>query len=117
MTSITRNEEMAAQCRAFHSRHPMVWVLFQEFTFNRIHIKCEHYSARAIFHRIRWETDQAKTANDEFKLNDHYSPFYARAFMNKYPVHDEFFRTRKQISKDKPATNLPPLGPEDFEET
>ena len=36
----------------------------------------------------------------------------ARKFMERYPEHDGFFRTRKQISDEHDATNLPELTPE-----
>ena len=35
--------------------------------------------------------------------------------MRKYPEHEGFFRTRDQVSKEKPATYLPELTPADYE--
>jgi len=53
-----------------------------------------------------------------FKLNDHYSPYYARKYMIKYPEAGGFFQLRHRISKDKPPYRVEPdtdLGPPDDE--
>jgi hypothetical protein len=113
----TRYDELKEQCVAFHEAHPQVWELFVRFTFDRISMGFKNYSSDAIFHRIRWETDQADVdGRSTFKMNDHYTAFYARAFMRKYPQYNGFFRLRNQKSENQPATNLPPLGPADFPE-
>jgi hypothetical protein len=110
----SRHDEMREQCQQFHEENPKVWTLFEQFTYDRIKKGCEHYSARGVFHRIRWETVEAKTGESAFKLNDNHTPFYARRFMKLHPEHDGFFRTRRQISKDDDPTNRPQLGPEFF---
>jgi len=112
----TRLDQLREKAVEFNSEHPIVWELFCKFTFQRIYKGFENYSARGIFHRIRWETEQAVTADDDFKLNDHLSPFYARRFMKMYPEHDGFFRTRRQISEDEAPVGLPELLPAYFEE-
>lgn len=110
----TRNEEMRDQVKAFNKKHPEVWTLFRDFTFNRIACGFKHYSANAIFERVRWETDVSADAK-AFKLNNNYRAFYARAFMKMYPEHEGFFRTRHQTSKDDPLTGLPELKPTDYD--
>jgi hypothetical protein len=125
----TRKDEMREQAVAFHQQHPEVWKLFVKFTFDRINRGFKHYSARAIFHRIRWETDQAKdVAENEFKIGNNHSPFYARAFMRSYPqygptldkddrvVEQGFFRIREQISEKSGPSKAPPLGPRDYDD-
>lgn len=114
---MTRYEEMRRQCIRFHREHPKVWELFVQFTFELIDRGFKHYSAQhGVFARIRWETDQADVdGRSMFKLNNNYSPFYARRFMKMYPQHNGFFRVRKQTSKDELATGLPELGPSDFD--
>ena len=112
----TRLDEMRSQVSAFHSEHPEVWDLFVRFTQEKINRRFGHYSARGIFHRIRWETEQPTyTEGREFKLNDHCSPFYARRFMRMYPQHDGFFRTRRQTSQEDCPTQMSPLTPRDFQ--
>ena len=113
MTDSSRYDEMREQVIAFHKENPIVMELFSQFTQQVIDRGFKNYSARAIFQRIRWETEHPDYDKDsEFKINDHYSPFYARAWMGLNPEHDGFFRVRKQTSRDCDATGLPELGPE-----
>lgn len=111
----TRKEQMAEEAAAFHKAHPEVWTMFVLFTRDRIQRGFKAYSSDAIFHRIRWETAKPTYApGEEFKLNDHHTAFYARRFMRMYPEFAGFFRTRKQLSENQPASTLPPLTPDDF---
>lgn len=110
----TREDEMREQCEKFHAEHPEVWELFVRFAKEKALIGFKHYSAMAVFQRVRWETDTGGDGVSTFKLNNNYVPFYARRFMRMYPHLDGFFRTRRQTSASKPATNLPELTPEAF---
>lgn len=106
---------MLQQCISFHDAHPEVWDLFVRFTFEIINRGYEHYSVNAVFERIRWEIDAGGDGTHAFKLNNNYRAFYARRFMNMFPEHRGFFRTRTLKSLDKPATGLPELTPEHYQ--
>lgn len=110
-----RHEEMRQQVIEFTKDNPDVWRLFCGFTFDRINKGFKNYSAKAVFERIRWEMDIGGDGVKQFKLNNNYPAFYARAFMRKYPEHNGFFRIREQISKEEYASNLPELAPSDYE--
>ncbi len=112
---MSRYEELRDAVTQFHQTHPKVWDLFDHFTRDRISRGFEHYSVNAIFERIRWETDQARTGEHEFKLNNNYRAFYSRRWMKMNPEYDGFFRTRVQVSKEESPVNRPELGPGDFE--
>jgi len=91
--------------------------MFCALALGRIKLGFKHYSADAIFHRIRWEmTKPEYKEGEEFKINNNYTSVYARGFMNKYPEHAGFFRLREQSSKNDKASNRPPLGPKDYKE-
>ena len=107
----TRQEEMRVQVSGFHGKHPEVWRFFCGFTFEMIQRGYSHYSVNAVFERIRWEIDSGGDGTTSFKLNNNYRAFYSRRFMDIYPEHSGFFRTRQQTSKDKSATNLPEITP------
>lgn len=77
----------------FDARHPHVWLLFRRFTLEKIAAGHEHYSADSVLHRIRWETP-AGGADDEFRINNNWSAFYARKFHRECPQHAGFFRLR-----------------------
>lgn len=115
---ITREEEINAQAEAFSDANPIVQRLFVRFTMEAISRGFTHYSSKSIFERIRWETDQADSdGQSTFKINNNYTSWYARRFMEIHPEHSGFFRTRDRISRKEPATNLPELTPADFEGT
>lgn len=54
----------------------------------------EHYSARAILHRIRWHY-HVEVGDREFKCNDHWTPDLSRWIMDKHPSMKGFFNIRK----------------------
>ncbi len=112
---LTREDEIDAQAKKFSEKHPKVKGLFALFTREIIARGFRHYSASAIFERIRWETDQADVSGKSmFKLNNNYSPWFARKFMKENPQFDGFFRTRERTSSQQKARALPELTPEDF---
>jgi hypothetical protein len=105
----TRQEQMEEEALAYHESNPDVWENFVWFTFDRINKGYKNYSTKAIFERIRWEMHRSEVNSDsEFKLPNNHTAFYARWFMNTYPEHKGFFRTRTQTSNFKPARFTPP---------
>lgn len=110
----TRLDEMKEQVKQYHKRHPEVWDLFVSFAFQMINKGYKNYSAKAVFERIRWEKDAGGNGVTEFKIGNNHPAFYARRFMKMYPEYDGFFRTREQISKDKPPTYKPEPRPRDY---
>lgn len=111
----SRLDEMRRQVAEFHAKHPEVWRLFEQFTFQMIGRGFKHYSVNAVFERIRWEMDVGGDGIDTFKLNNNYRAFYARRFMKIHPQYDGFFRTRVQVSDHRPATRMPELTPQDYQ--
>lgn len=109
----TRRDQMEQKAREFHQKHPEVWTLFCRFAFEMIRTGRKHYSADAVMHRVRWETDQGRDFENEggFKISNNHVAFYSRWFMACYPQHDGFFRTCKQTSEDRAPKDW--LGPED----
>jgi hypothetical protein len=111
----TRKDELEDAAKEFHRQHPKVWSLFIKFTHEMIDRGFNHYSAHAIFERIRWETDQADDeGRSTFKLNNNHRSFYARWYMTAFPEHRGFFRLRAMTSANDPAKDLPELTPQDF---
>lgn len=111
----SRFDEMQEQVTEYHNKYPKVWELFAKFTFDRIGRGFKHYSAKAVFEQIRWETDQANVDPEkQFKVGNNYHSFYARRFMRMYPEHDGFFRTREQTSKRDRPIGMRELGPGDY---
>jgi len=116
-TEESRYEQLRSKVMEFHKQNPIVWRLFAQFAVEQASKGFKHYSAKGVFERIRWETDQADAdGRSTFKINNNFSAFYARAFMAKYPEYEGFFRLREQISQGDSASQLPELGPQDYPE-
>ena len=112
----TRQDEIDRCAETFSAKHPKVNKLFVAFTKEVIDRGFKHYSVKAVFERIRWETDQADTdGKSTFKLNNNYTAWYARRFMQAFPEYDGFFRTRVRVSSYQDARGLPELTPEDYD--
>lgn len=79
-------------CR-YHQENPQVYVEFEKFAFKTIARGFKNYSAKGIFELIRWHT--GVTAKDKYKVNNNYTPFYARMFEKNHPDHKDFFRKRE----------------------
>jgi hypothetical protein len=75
-----------------HNENPEIYNMFCKFAEQMVAVK-KHYSAKAIFHRMRWET--AINENDsDFKIDDGWISHYARKFLKDYPEHKSFFKSR-----------------------
>ena len=85
----------------FNERYPEVYAHFERFAFDKIGQGYQHYSARTILERVRWETDSGAdlfTTGEPFKINNNYTPEYARLFAKRHPQYVDFFRMRMQKS-------------------
>ena len=91
----TRALQLQQEVTRFHRAHSEVWEHFERFALAKAATHM-HYSADAIMHRVRWETESA--AEKDFKINNNYVAFYARRFARVHPEHAEFFRMRRQPS-------------------
>ena len=111
----SRHDEMQRQAGEYHKKYPIVWTLFQNYTFELIHRGFKHYGAKSIMERIRWNTDEPNVEGDStFKINNNYTSFYARRFARFFPQYKDFFRFREQISKFEEATGQAELRPDDY---
>lgn len=77
----------------FHRENPRVYWLFCRFVRQVLEAGHRRYSARAIFHRIRWH-ERVETSDLTYKLNSIWSPYYARYWMAQNPQYGPFFETR-----------------------
>ena len=83
--------------KEFHRANPHVYKLFCRFALEAT-IRRDRFSARTVVHRLRWYTNIETKDVDGIKVNDHWSPFYARMFEADYPVHKGFFEHRKAVA-------------------
>ena len=72
--------------------NPNVYKLFERFALEASKYK-QKYSAKSIFHRIRWET-MLSEKDSQYKIDDGWISHYARKFMDNYPELEDFFEVR-----------------------
>lgn len=106
LDNLTRADQIEAAWREFHRLNPLVWRLYEQFTFDLIRAGHQHGSSDMVLHRIRWETALKVNTSEVVKINNNFSSLYSRLFAHSYPNHSEFFVKRKRISENKPAYNV-----------
>jgi hypothetical protein len=70
-----------------------VCALFERLCLDLWRAGWEHYSARAILHRIRWHQHVEK-GDRAFKANNNWTPALSRWVMRNHPEMGDFFQTR-----------------------
>lgn len=86
----------------YDALHDEMWRLFRQFAFEAIRSGHSRFSADAILHRIRWFCTVEHGAGG-FKVNDHFSAFYARKFVRCFPEHARFFELRARRERQPTA--------------
>lgn len=105
---------MFASYMAWDAANPHFWPMFERFTLELAGRGYRQLSAKLIFERIRWES-MIQTRGEEWKLNNNYTAFYARRYMQAHPEHGQMFSTRVQhaIYITEAMTPLNPTGTAD----
>lgn len=85
------------QWKKFHHENPKFYALFVRFSLQAVNAGRKRFSARTVIHRIRWYTT-IDTQGDAYKVNNNWSPFYARLFEHDFPEHDGFFEMRSSFA-------------------
>ena len=88
-------QSLRERFEAFDAEHPEVWEMFERLTFDVIRAGRSRFSAKVVFGRMRWDTALRADDGNGWKLNDHFTAYYARKFMERHPAHDGFFETRR----------------------
>jgi len=78
----------------YHAKYPQIYEAFKKLTFEAIAKGFERYSSKSIFELIRWHTGVG-AKKEKFKLNNIYTPHYARLFVQEHPQHQNFFEFRR----------------------
>lgn len=77
----------------YHRENPHIWQGFIHFCIQTRAKGFLRYSAKGIFELLRWHTGVNGTGH--FKVNNIYTPDYARKFIESYPHHKDFFEKRE----------------------
>lgn len=74
----------------FHRDNPKVYSLYKKFANELLDSGCKRIGSKAIVERIRWET-AISTTDIDYKINNDYTPLYARQFVTDFPDHLDRF--------------------------
>lgn len=99
MNNVTAISPIYRAFLQFDRDNPEFYRLFCRFTLQLIAAGKSRLSSKLIVERIRWET-LIKTTDTDFKINNNFTPYYARKFMADFPNHAGLFETR--ITKASP---------------
>lgn len=105
----TRQDQIFANFVEFFWANLEIWRLFVRFADTVTERGYKKFSARTIIERIRWETN-LETKGEPVKINNDYTPYYARLYM-LYRKSDLFkLRYLKSIDKKAYKENLTVVG-------
>jgi hypothetical protein len=93
----SRADQIERDAHAFLKRNPDFWDEFCRRAFLIRKRGHKHYSAMVVVQNIRWHTDLGDCK--DFKINNNYTPIFARVFNSSYPELNDFFKTREQTSR------------------
>lgn len=88
-----------ARFKKFHLENPHIWKEFKRRVAQAMRAGVRFYSARVIIEVVRWHFD-VETKGNPFKVNNDWSPLYARLFVYNYPRHADFFEFREVQDQD-----------------
>ena len=77
----------------YHYLNPQIYKAFKEVAFMIINKGHKTYSSKGIIELVRFAMG-AKAGNDQFEINNNYTSFYARKFMDDNPQRKGFFEVR-----------------------
>ena len=82
----------------YHKENPSIYKEFEKMTLFAISKGFRHYGAKAIFEYIRFQT--GLFGNNGFKVDNTFTPDYARLFEKNHPNYEGFFEKRIRKSNN-----------------
>lgn len=106
------NEDLKTRWWIWHKANREVYDAFESIAFELIQQGHTRYSSDAILHIVRFNLNRQRKASDQYKINNNWSPYYARLFQHYHPKHADFFETRELVSQEVKPFKLPdPVPP------
>lgn len=84
------------QFRDFHSRNPQVYQMFKEVSNRLISRSVPHLSSKFIWEIVRYEVYMHVDRRewDKYKLNNNFTAYYGRMFVEEFPEFKKKFEFR-----------------------
>lgn len=84
-------EKQRIEFRLYDMANPIIWDKFEEYALNLIEKGWSKYGSKGIMEVVRYHI---KLNGVPIRINNNYTPDYARKFVQKYPQHKGFFEFR-----------------------
>jgi len=88
---------MVEQFWKFHVENPEVYDELKNLALKMKRTGRKHYGMKGLFEVLRWHR-ALETTDEEFKLNNNYTAFYARMLMKRLPELEGFFSLRGSVA-------------------
>lgn len=92
-------EAREAKWREFHAKNPQVYEMLRAKALTAVCRGRRHLGIRQVWEAMRWDLT-LQTDSPDFKLNDHYTAFYARELMAREPELAGVFEVRGGAAND-----------------
>ncbi len=96
----TTGKSIAQAFDEFHRDNPKVYELFKSYALRAIDKGKKKASAKMLINAIRWEHYLETVTDDEYRINDAFTAYYARLFIRDFPDYDYLFELRAIRTKD-----------------
>lgn len=94
---MTQGELFTIKRKSFEEydrENPQIWGEFERRALALLDVGAKRVSAKMLFEVIRYFT-HLRAKDGDFKLNNTFTPFYARKFVERHPEHADAFETRR----------------------
>ena len=88
---------MVEQFWKFYTENPSVYEELRDLALKIKRTGRKHYGMKGLFEVLRWHR-ALETTDEDFKLNNNYTAFYARMLMKRLPELDGFFAVRGSVA-------------------
>jgi hypothetical protein len=84
--------------RAYCWENPHVFPLLARFVIERVTRTTGRFSMKAVVERARWETAITTDDAEGYKINDRWTAFHARRFIQCHPEHADRLEFRRSVA-------------------
>jgi hypothetical protein len=85
----------------FHQANPHIYEILRKFAFEAVQRRRRKIGMKLLFERVRWHVVVETDTDDDFKLNNNFTAFYARLFAEDHPEHKDLFAFRASSADEE----------------
>jgi hypothetical protein len=87
----------------YHIRNPSIYFALRRMSVDLVLRGRKHYGMKSLFEVLRYERARLTDEDEEFKINNAYSSYYARLLMFNVPKLEGFFGVRRMTERFDPG--------------